>query len=123
MKEIELLKIIFKDSPDILEPLNKIDKEIERLNNIIEEYKNANEYHQNIIHELETMKQPNQLYSENVKLRSENKRLNNIIEKLEQENAVLKTQVVNKNKYSYGIRMGSDKEWITKNLYKSMKNY
>ena len=37
MKEIELLKIIFKDSPDILEPLNKIDKEIERLNNIINE--------------------------------------------------------------------------------------
>ena len=37
-------------------------------------------------------------------------RLNNIIEKLEQENAVLKTQVVNKDKYSYGIRMGSDKE-------------
>ena len=37
MKEIELLKIIFKDSPDILEPLNKIDKEIERLNNIIKE--------------------------------------------------------------------------------------
>ena len=35
MKEIELLKIIFKDSPDILEPLNEIDKEIERLNNII----------------------------------------------------------------------------------------
>ena len=41
MKEIELLKIIFKDSPDILEPLNKIDKEIERLNNIIKE---AREY-------------------------------------------------------------------------------
>ena len=37
MKEIELLKTIFKDSPDILEPLNKIDKEIERLNNIIKE--------------------------------------------------------------------------------------
>jgi hypothetical protein len=37
-------------------------------------------------------------------------RLNSIIEKLEQENAVLKTQVVNKDKYSYGIRMGSDKE-------------
>lgn len=36
-------------------------------------------------------------------------RLNNIIEKLEQENAVLKTQVVNRDKYSYGIRMGSDK--------------
>lgn len=31
-------------------------------------------------------------------------RLNNKIEKLEQENAVLKTQVVNKDKYSYGIR-------------------
>ena len=37
MNEIELLKTIFKDSPDILEPLNKIDKEIERLNNIINE--------------------------------------------------------------------------------------
>ena len=54
-------------------------EEIERLNNIVEEYKNANEYHQNIIHELETMKQPNQLHSENVKLRAENNRLNNII--------------------------------------------
>ena len=32
MKEVELLKTIFKDSPDILEPLNEIDKEIERLN-------------------------------------------------------------------------------------------
>ena len=37
MKEVELLKTIFKDSPDILEPLNEIDKEIERLNNIIKE--------------------------------------------------------------------------------------
>lgn len=36
--------------------------------------------------------------------------LNNKIEKLEQENAVLKTQVLNKDKYSYGIRMDSDKE-------------
>lgn len=35
---------------------------------------------------------------------SENKKLNNIIEKLEQENAVLKTLVVNKDKYTYGIR-------------------
>lgn len=34
----------------------------------------------------------------------ERERLNNIIEKLEQENAVLKTQVVNKDKYTYGIR-------------------
>ena len=41
MKEIELLKIIFKDSPNILEPLNKIDKEIERLNNIINELEKA----------------------------------------------------------------------------------
>ena len=31
-------------------------------------------------------------------------RLNNIIEKLEQENAVLKTLVVNKDSYTYGIR-------------------
>ena len=37
MKEVELLKTIFKDSPDILEPLNEIDKEIERLNYIINE--------------------------------------------------------------------------------------
>jgi len=37
VKEIELLKIIFKDSPDILEPLNEIDKENKRLNNIINE--------------------------------------------------------------------------------------
>ena len=59
------------------------EKEIERLNNIIEEYKNANEYHQNIIHELETIKQPNQLYGENVILRAENNRLNNIINELE----------------------------------------
>ena len=39
MKEIELLKIIFKDSPDILEPLNKIDKEIEKLKEEVENYK------------------------------------------------------------------------------------
>jgi archaellum component FlaC len=37
VKEIELLKIIFKDSPDILEPLNEIDKENKRLHSIIEE--------------------------------------------------------------------------------------
>lgn len=43
-------------------------------------------------------------------LLEEIERLNNTIEKLEQENAVLKTQVVNKDKYSYGIRTGSDKE-------------
>ena len=66
----------------VVEIIKKKDKEIERLNNIIEEYKNANEYHQNIIHELETMKQPNQLHSENVKLRAENKRLNNIIKEV-----------------------------------------
>ena len=41
MKEVELLKTIFKDSPDILEPLNEIDKEIERLNNIINELEKA----------------------------------------------------------------------------------
>jgi len=37
VKEIELLKIIFKDSPDILEPLNEIDKENKRLHSIIKE--------------------------------------------------------------------------------------
>lgn len=38
MKQIELLKTIFKDSPDILEPLNEIDKEIERLNKECDTY-------------------------------------------------------------------------------------
>lgn len=37
-------------------------------------------------------------------LKLEIERLNNIIEKLEQENAVLKTLVVNKDSYTYGIR-------------------
>ena len=37
-------------------------------------------------------------------LHQEIDRLNNIIEKLEQENAVLKTLVVNKDSYTYGIR-------------------
>lgn len=60
----------------------KSQEENKELKNKIEVYKNANEYHQNIIHELETMKQPNQLHSENVRLRAENKRLNNIINEL-----------------------------------------
>ena len=64
------------------------DEDIEIIQNYIEKIEEenrvllgANEYHQNIIHELETMKRPNQLYSENVKLRAENNRLNNIINK------------------------------------------
>ena len=53
---------------------------------------------------------PEDLITQYMFQEQEIERLNNIIEKLEQENAVLKTQVVNKEKYSYGIRMGSDKE-------------
>ena len=53
---------------------------------------------------------PEDLITQYMFQEQEIERLNNIIEKLEQENAVLKTQVVNKDKYSYGIRMGSDKE-------------
>ena len=61
MKEVELLKTIFKDSPDILEPLNKIDKEIERLNNIINELSKGNQelkektklFHKNRVFSLE----------------------------------------------------------------------
>ena len=45
-----------------------------------------------------------------IRLNDKIERLNNIIEKLEQENTVLKTQVLNNDKYSYGIRMGGDKE-------------
>ena len=71
--------------------LEEKDKEIERLKTELQDTKeHLGEY----LHEQE----------------EENNRLNNIIEKLEQENSVLKTQVVNKDKYSYGIRMGSDKE-------------
>ena len=69
------------------EATNKQTEEIERLNKQIEEYQKALD---------ETT--------------SEKIDLDNIIKKLEQENAVLKIQVVNKDKYSYGIRMGSDKE-------------
>ena len=83
-KEIERLKTELQDTKEHLgEFLHEQEEENKRLNNIIEEYKNANEYHQKIIHELETMKQPNQLHSENVKLRIENNRLNNIINELE----------------------------------------
>jgi predicted glycosyltransferase len=53
---------------------------------------------------------PEDLITQYMFQEQEIERLNNIIEKLEQENAVLKTQVVNKDKYSYGIRMGSDKK-------------
>lgn len=65
------------------------DKELEKLKELVP-YKILSPTPQEIIAEIE--------------------RLNNIIEKLEQENTVLKTQVVNKDKYSYGIRVGSDKE-------------
>lgn len=64
---------------------------------LLEEYRDNDYYNLNKIENI-------------TKLCEEIERLNSIIEKLEQENAVLKTQVVNKDKYSYGIRMGSDKE-------------
>ena len=50
-----------------------------------QELYNANQYHQNMIHELETMKQPNQLHSENVKLRAENNRLHSIIKEVREK--------------------------------------
>ena len=86
MKEIKgIVEIEEETYFEMLDNQRKQQQEIERLNNIINEYKNANEYHQNIIHELETMKQPNQLYSENVKLTAENNRLNNILNDFEEE--------------------------------------
>ena len=72
----------------------KLDKIVKEKQEEIDQLKSREEEHQRL----------------NGELREEIERLNNIIEKLEQENAVLKTQVVNKDKYSYGIRMGSDKE-------------
>ena len=38
------------DEDNAVDIIDGQQEEIERLNNIIEEYKNANEYHQNIIH-------------------------------------------------------------------------
>lgn len=94
----------------------EVKKEIERLNNIVEEYKNANEYHQNIIHELETMKQPNQLYSENVKLRAENNRLNNII------NEYTKWLEAHLDDEFYWFKMYSKLQDLKKELIKSERN-
>ena len=67
--------------------INEKDKEIERLNNIIETYKDANEYHQNKIEELEKAlrKSHSQIYSENVMLRADNNKLNNIINTFEDD--------------------------------------
>ena len=62
--------------------------------------------------ELKDLKWQQTEYEENIitELVKENEKLNNKIEKLEQENAVLKTQVSNKDKYTYGIRMDGNKE-------------
>lgn len=66
MKEIELLKTIFKDSPDILEPLNEIDKEIEELKAEIKELNDDNVWWTNRFKAVER----------------DNKRLNNIIKEV-----------------------------------------
>lgn len=65
MKEIELLKIIFKNSPDILEPLNEVDKEIERLNKALKDIKKQLDY-------LETYSSKEDVYEDM------SRRLNNI---------------------------------------------
>ena len=82
------------DIPIVVEALKKANKEIERLKEQLND-------------EIEEELKQSEIM---VKKQQEIEKLNNIIEKLEQENAVLKTQVVNKDKYSYGVRMGSDKE-------------
>ena len=82
------------DIPIVVEALKKANKEIERLKEQLND-------------EIEEELKKREIM---VKKQQEIEKLNNIIEKLEQENAVLKTQVVNKDKYSYGVRMGSDKE-------------
>ena len=65
-------KILYEGATDIFMDLQKKAELLEKQN---DELKRANDYHQGIIHELETMKSPNQLYGENVRLRSENERL------------------------------------------------
>ena len=101
MKEIELLKTIFKDSPDILEPLNKIDKEIERLN------KRNKEIYEGF---MTTTKELTE-YAEEIE------RLNNIINELEN---YIRARVDDDNTCSIcsvmiddllNILEGSDKEW------------
>lgn len=51
-----------------------------------------------------------EIIDDNKRLREENKILNQEIEKLREENNLLKQIIGNDKKYSYGIRMGSDKE-------------
>ena len=88
IEEKELYNEVLSNKMLIQELRDTIDnqkEEIDRLNNIIETYKNANEYHQNKIEELEKLlrKTPSQLISENANLRAKNNRLNNIINELE----------------------------------------
>jgi hypothetical protein len=62
--------------------ITDLQKEIENLKEQQQVLYDANRYHQNIIHELETMKPPNQLYGENVRLRSQLQQKENIIKEV-----------------------------------------
>lgn len=64
-------------------------EKIKELTNLLKEYKNANNYLQKIVHELETIKTPNEYHRENVKLRTVNDRQKDKIEGLYKEILIL----------------------------------
>ena len=86
--KMDMIASVQKLDDEDIETIQNYIKKIEEQN---QELYDANQYHQNIIHELETMKQPNQLHSENVRLRAENNRLNNIIKDIKSQLDYLET--------------------------------
>ena len=50
------------------------------------------------------------ILEENMRLIPENHKLKEEVERLKEENNLLKQLIPNEKNYSYGIRMGSDKE-------------
>ena len=96
MSKKECLDDMFLNRISIIvgqEDENQIKQEIEQIG-----YKEFYRYNQEKRYMIEQQK---------IEIKNKDKeieRLNNIIEKLEQENAVLKTLVVNKDSYTYGIR-------------------
>jgi len=96
MSKKECLDDMFLNRISIIvgqEDENQIKQEIEQIG-----YKEFYRYNQEKRYMIEQQK---------IEIKNKDKeieRLNNIIEKLEQENTVLKTLVVNKDSYTYGIR-------------------
>lgn len=84
-----IINSLYDETANILNKiLDGYKKEIERLNEELEVYKDANKYHQNTIKELETVLRKtsaNILHSENVKLSADNNKLNNKLQEVKKE--------------------------------------